>query len=129
MINGGPVVLSPAPGFPNPAPPTPAIAIAGNASVVSGPTQQLAPPSPTAALPSMWVLPAAPQPAGLAAWAAPDRSIGVGYRIGSIALASSEAFRQIGHSLMALLVATMGGVFARNRYDLYARTEEHSEPA
>jgi hypothetical protein len=50
------------------------------------------------------------------AWNSPDRLIGVGYRIGSIALASSEAFRQIGHSLTALLVGTLGGVFARYRY-------------
>jgi hypothetical protein len=61
-----------------------------------------------------------------AAWTAPDRSIGVGYQIGSINLVSSEAFRQIGHSLSALLAATLGGLFARNRYQAYTRD---SEPA
>jgi hypothetical protein len=129
MINGGPVLLSSAPGVANPAAATPAFAVPEIASVASGPMQTSPPSRPVAALPRMWVLPPASPPGGLAAWTAPDRSIGVGYRIGSIALGSSEAFRQIGHSLMALLVATIGGVFARNRYDVYARAGQHSEPA
>jgi hypothetical protein len=62
------------------------------------------------------------------AWTAADRSIGVGYRIGSINLVSSEAFRQIGHSLTALLAATLGGLFARNRYVVYARDREPLPP-
>ena len=51
-----------------------------------------------------------------AAWTQPDRTVGVGYQIGSVSLGSSEAFRQIGHSMFTLLVAVLGGTFARHRY-------------
>jgi len=61
---------------------------------------------------------AAPSPTTTpwAAWTEPDRSVGVGYRIGTVSLRSSEAFRQIGHSLFTLLVAVLGGTFARHRF-------------
>jgi hypothetical protein len=51
-----------------------------------------------------------------AAWTEPDRTVGVGYRIGPVSLRSSEAFRQIGHSMVTLVVAILGGTFARRRY-------------
>jgi hypothetical protein len=121
-------VLSPAPGFPvaMPAPPAPPIAL--SASVGSGPTQNPAPPSPIPVLPPLLIPPPAPRPDPWAAWTTPDHTAGVN-RTGSIASASSEAFRQIGHSLTALLVATLGGVFARNRYHVYARDGHPPEPA
>jgi hypothetical protein len=58
-----------------------------------------------------------------AAWTQPDRTIGVGYTIGTVSLVSSEAFRRIGHSLAALLLATLGAAFARNRYEAHARRQ------
>jgi hypothetical protein len=67
-------------------------------------------PSPAAAPPSRW-----------AAWTTPDRNSGVGYQIGSISLVSPEPFRQVGHSLMILLFAAFGGIYARSRYDRQAR--------
>jgi hypothetical protein len=51
-----------------------------------------------------------------AAWTQPDRTASVGYMIGTVQLRSSEAFRQIGHSMCALLVAVLGAIFARHRY-------------
>ena len=48
-----------------------------------------------------------------AAWTEPDRTVGVGYRIGTVPLRSSEAYRQIGHSIFTLLAAVLGGLFAR----------------
>jgi hypothetical protein len=52
-----------------------------------------------------------------AAWNATDRSNGVGYQIGTVLLVSSDPFRQIGHSLATLLLALLGGVYARGRYE------------
>lgn len=51
-----------------------------------------------------------------AAWTQPDRTVSVGYPIGTVQLSSSEAFRQIGHSMCTLLVAFLGAAFARHRY-------------
>jgi hypothetical protein len=51
------------------------------------------------------------------AWTTPDRGTGVGYPIGTIGLVSSEPFRQIGHSLLTLLFASLGGLYARRRFD------------
>jgi hypothetical protein len=48
-----------------------------------------------------------------AAWTEADRSTGVGYQIGGIALASPEPFRQVGHSLMILLCGAAAGTYAR----------------
>ena len=36
--------------------------------------------------------------------------------IGTVALCSSEAFRRIGHAMFTLLVAVLGGSYARRRY-------------
>jgi hypothetical protein len=58
-------------------------------------------------------------PAPASRWSArsqPDRTNGVGYAIGTVALVSSEAFRQIGHSMAALLVGMLGGISARGHY-------------
>jgi hypothetical protein len=63
------------------------------------------------------------------AWTAPDRSIVFNNRIGSLGIGCSEAFRQIGHSLAALIVATLGGLFARNRYLVFARNGKPVHPA
>lgn len=51
------------------------------------------------------------------AWTEPDRTSGVGYRIGNVALVSSETFRQIGHAALTLLLAALGGLYARATYD------------
>jgi hypothetical protein len=51
-----------------------------------------------------------------AAWTEPDRTVGVGYRIGTVSLRSSEAYRQIGHSIFTLLAAVVGGTFTRHRF-------------
>jgi hypothetical protein len=63
-----------------------------------------------------------------AAWTETDRNIGVGYQIGTVSLVSSEAFRQIGHSLVTMLVSALGGLYARNRYQAWA-AERPVEPA
>jgi hypothetical protein len=52
----------------------------------------------------------------LSAWNEPDRAAGDGYQLGNVSFVSSEAFRQIGHSLVTLLVAALGGVYARSRF-------------
>jgi hypothetical protein len=48
-------------------------------------------------------------------WTEPDRSTGVGYQLGPIALVSSEPFRTIGHSMFVLLLGMLGGACARRR--------------
>jgi hypothetical protein len=60
--------------------------------------------------------PSPPSNTPWAAWTEPDRTVGVGYQLGTVSLRSSEAFRQIGHSMFTLLVAVLGGTFARHRY-------------
>ena len=50
------------------------------------------------------------------AWTQPDRTVGSGYLIGTVQLSSSEAYRQIGHAMSALLLAVLGATFARHRY-------------
>jgi hypothetical protein len=65
---------------------------------------------------------AAPPPTAASRWSAwnePDRAIGDGYQIGNVSLVSSDAFRQIGHSLMTLLTAVLGAVYARSRYNAW----------
>ena len=62
------------------------------------------------------------------AWSRPDRTVGVGYPIGTVSLVSSEAFRQIGHSLAALLAAVLGGLHARGRYTAWATPDGGPEP-
>jgi hypothetical protein len=60
----------------------------------------------------------APPTSQWAAWTAPDRSVGVGYPIGTVLLSSSEAYRRIGHSMFALVAGVLGGTYARHRYKL-----------
>jgi hypothetical protein len=55
-----------------------------------------------------------------AEWNAPERTIGVGYQLGSITLVSPDTFRQIGHSIVTLLLAMLGGAFARSRCERLA---------
>jgi hypothetical protein len=73
------------------------------------------------------VAPPAPE-IGWSAWSQPDRTNGVGYPIGTVSLVSSEAFRQIGHSMAALLVAVLGGIYARGRYAVWAMTDGAGAP-
>jgi hypothetical protein len=63
------------------------------------------------------------------AWTEPDRTVGVGYQIGTVSLCSSEAFRRIGHSMFTLLVAVLGGTFARHRYRNSMMSRPNSEAA
>ena len=63
-------------------------------------------------------VPAPPAPVSRwSAWTEPDRTNGLGYPIGTVNLISSEAFRQIGHALATLLVAVLGGTYARRRFE------------
>ena len=73
-----------------------------------------------------WNSPGA-SPPGPARFSWPRRSPR-GYRVGSIAHTSPDAFRQIGHSLTARLVATLGGVLTRHRYRADARDGYPAEP-
>jgi hypothetical protein len=57
-------------------------------------------------------------------WTEPDRSTGVGYQIGTIALVSSEPFRTIGHSMFVLLLGMLGGAYARRRYTAWFTREQ-----
>jgi hypothetical protein len=67
----------------------------------------------------------APPPSRWAAWTEPDRTIGVGFQIGTVNLVSSEAYRQIGHSLVVIVVGILGGFYARHRFDR-SRTAENA---
>ncbi len=58
----------------------------------------------------------------------PDRSFVFNNRIGSLGIGCSEAFRQIGHSFATLIVATLGGLFARSRYHVRVRDGQCAEP-
>jgi hypothetical protein len=75
---------------------------------------QVMPGSPTWTFPTnvayVQTTPSPPVPPSVA-WTEPDRTIG-----GTVSLSSSEAFRRIGHSMFTLLVAVLGGMFARHRY-------------
>jgi hypothetical protein len=81
----------------------------GQPGAIVGMGSGVAPAPSTSAVAERW-----------AAWNEPDRSSGVGYRIGTVSLVSSDAFRQIGHSLVTLLVALLGAVYARSRYEARA---------
>jgi hypothetical protein len=59
----------------------------------------------------------APPPSRWSAWTEPDRTVGVGFQIGTVNLVSSEAYRQIGHSLAVIVVGILGGFYARHRFD------------
>lgn len=60
--------------------------------------------------------PSPPPPDRWTAWTQPDWASGTGYPVGSLALMTSETFRQIGHSLMIVLIGIIGGHYARYRY-------------
>ena len=61
------------------------------------------------------------------AWTMPDHTYGVGYQIGSVSLASSDSYRQIGHSIFTLLVGIFGGSYARSRYRARPATDAAEE--
>jgi hypothetical protein len=82
----------------------------GRSAGAVGPMPGMGAPVPPPAPPSPW-----------AVWTTPDRSSGVGYQVGSIALAIPEPFHQVGHSLMILLFAACGGYYARSRLDRRGR--------
>jgi hypothetical protein len=96
-----------------------------------------APPTPISST-AAWTFPVVtfaqqPPPQSIQRWTAwnqPDRTVGVGYQIGTVSLCSSEAFRRIGHSMFTLLVAVLGGTFARYRYRIgvTARPESRATP-
>ncbi len=88
------------------------------ASTGSGAVPPMISGTSTVTLPGLTYVQPPPPPSmpAWAAWTEPDRTVGVGYQIGTVALRSSDAFRQIGHSMFTLLVAVLGGSFARNRY-------------
>jgi hypothetical protein len=58
-----------------------------------------------------------PVRSGWAAWTEPDRGTGVGYTIGTVSLVTPETFRQVGHSLLILICAIGGGIYARRRFE------------
>jgi hypothetical protein len=61
-------------------------------------------------------------------WTKPDRNVGeYATPTDFSARFSSVSFRQIGHSLAALLAATLGGVFVRWRYEMNSKTCGSSE--
>jgi hypothetical protein len=60
--------------------------------------------------------PPVPPPTRWTVWSSPDRTYGVGHQIGTVTLASSTAFRQIGRSLTTILVAILGGLYTRRRF-------------
>jgi hypothetical protein len=76
----------------------------------------VSPYNPTYSPANVAVPPPPPSTPPWSAWTKPDRTVSVGFPIGSVQLSSSEAFRQIGHSMCALLVAVLGATFARYRY-------------
>lgn len=57
-------------------------------------------------------------------WTEPDRSTGVGYQLGTIALVSSEPFRTIGHSMFVLVLGMLGAAYARRRYTAWLAREQ-----
>ena len=108
---------------PQPPPPAP--------GMVRGPARTMIqiPGQPGVAVGLVGMAPQAPAPESRwSAWSEPDRTNGVGYPIGTVSLVSSEAFRQIGHSMAALLVGVLGGVYARGRYTAWATPDGEQEP-
>ena len=58
----------------------------------------------------------------------PDRRTGE-FFAEELANYSSTSFRRIGHSLVALLAATLGGAFVRWRYEVTSRKGQAPEAA
>lgn len=73
--------------------------------------------------------PPQPEPGRWAVWTEPDRDSGVGAAVGGVFLASPWPYRLIGHSLLTLVVATMGGLYARRRHDLCHTTRPTADLA
>ena len=98
----------------------------GDSTVVHGDsTVNTPPPLPQPPPPS-------PQPPPLSRWAEwtqPDRVISSRIQFATVPLSSSEAFRQIGHSMFTLLVAILGATFARHRYRVSMRDRPASQSA
>jgi hypothetical protein len=128
--------LSPPPAAPS-TPATPYYQWQDDLVAPATPNNPIPPPAPGTPVP--WTVQPGPAPVPItvvwnanlvspplsrwAAWTQPDRTVGVGYTIGTVSLVSSEAFRRIGHSLSALLLASLGAAFARNRYEAHARLQ------
>jgi hypothetical protein len=108
---------------PQPPPPAPGMARGPAGIMIQIPGQ------PGGAVGLVGMAPQAPAPESRwSAWSEPDRTNGVGYPIGTVFLVSSEAFRQIGHSMAALLVGVLGGVYARGRYTAWVTPNCEQEP-
>lgn len=58
-----------------------------------------------------------PEPGRWQVWTEEDRGSGLGAIAGSVVLASPETFRRIGHSILTILLAGLGGWYARSRFD------------
>jgi hypothetical protein len=61
------------------------------------------------------------------AWTEPDRTVNIGYPVGTVSSHSAEAYRQIGHSMFTLLVAVMDEAFPRHRCRFGVVDEQVSE--
>ncbi len=75
---------------------------------------------------------AVPQPPVLprwAEWTEPDRMISSRIQFATVALHSSEAYREIGHSMFTLLLGVLGANFARHRYRIIVGERPGSQPA
>jgi hypothetical protein len=59
-------------------------------------------------------------------WTKPDHHLSA-FLPSEFACFSSRSFRRIGHSLTALLAATLGGVFVRWRYETYSTEGQSAE--
>jgi hypothetical protein len=62
-------------------------------------------------------------------WTQPDRVISSRFQTAMVPLCSSEAFRQIGHSMFTLLVAVVGATFTRHRYRINMTDRSASQSA
>jgi hypothetical protein len=70
----------------------------------------------------------APAISGWDYWLKPDRRLGELY-YSEFSSFSPTSFRRIGHSLVALLAAALGGAFVRWRYEEHARKRQPTEVA
>jgi hypothetical protein len=129
----------PAPNPPTPFALRPAATAATSVSYGTNVWQQdsaaatVATPAAVAALPAApptFVPVSAPTVSAWEHWMQPDRRLGEFAPLDwYTARFSSVSFRQIGHSLAALLAATLGGVFVRWRYQVNSSEEYPSEVA
>jgi hypothetical protein len=102
LPSGGAFAPTPVPPAPLLAPPPAAVGTPFQVAAYAPPQVSIAPPAVSA-----WDH-----------WTKPDRDLGeYAHPTDSSARFSSVSFRQIGHSLAALLAATLGGIFVRWRYE------------